>query len=222
MEQPAIDVAAALKTEELFFKPNGYRGLDAGASYTILSGSIPVLVSAPHAVKHIRKGNTEPKEEDEYTGTIARLLQESTGCWAMHAASVDLDPNFYDDCPYKHALRELVKKERIRLIIDIHGAAEWRAFNIDLGTCRGDSLLEHSEYLDDLITALRGEGIQSVFVDSVFTAGAQSTVTRFASRELGIPAVQLEINRRLRDPERNPVYFGVLMQGLHSFIRDLG
>lgn len=221
MEQPAIDVAAALKIEEQLFKPNGYRGVESGASYTILPGSVPILVSAPHAVKHIRKGNTEPKEEDEYTGTVARLLHASMGCWAMHATAVDLDPNFYDDCAYKDALRELLKKEPIRLVLDLHGAVEWRAFNIDLGTCRGDSLLDQGEYLEDLILSLQDEGIQSVFVDSVFTAEAQSTVTRFVSEQLGIPAVQLEINRRLRDPEQNPAYFSVLIKGLQSFIRDL-
>lgn len=221
MEQFAEIAASAVKIEETHFKPNGYRGLPADLSYTVLPGSVPILVSAPHAVKHFRLTNTEPKDEDEYTGAIARLLQKQTGCWAMHASRADIDPNFYDDCPYKDGLRELVEKEQIGLVIDIHAAAIWRTFNIDIGTCRGEALLGRTDYLEALIAALRGGGIQSVFVDSVFTGGGQPTVTRFASQTLGIPAVQLEINKRLRDPEQNPAYFGVLLNSLAMFINGL-
>lgn len=222
MDEFAEMAASAVKIEKTHFMPNDYRGLPSDLSYTILPGRIPILVSAPHAVKHFRLANTEPKEEDEYTGAIARILHKQTGCWTMYAAKADIDPNFYDDCPYKDGLRELVEKEDIRLIIDIHAAALWRAFNIDIGTCRGESLLGQSTYLEALITALRGGGIQSVFVDSVFTGANQPTVTRFASQTLGIPAIQLEINKRLRDPEENPAYFGVLMRNLEMFITQVG
>ena len=65
----------AIATEREFFAINGYRGArDGERVYTVLDGKIPVLVSAPHAVKHLRAGVVEPKEEDEYTGTVARLL----------------------------------------------------------------------------------------------------------------------------------------------------
>lgn len=221
MEEFAEIAASAVKIEETYFKPNDYRGLPSDLSYTILPGRIPILVSASHAVKHFRLANTEPKEEDEYTGAIARLLHRRTGCWAMYAGKADIDPNFYDDCPYKDGLRELVTKENIRLVLDIHAAALWRAFNIDIGTCRGQSLLGHTEYLEALIVALRGGGIQSVFVDSVFTAANQPTVTLFVSETLGIPAMQLEINKRLRDPEENPAYFGVLLRNLEMFVNGL-
>lgn len=221
MEQFIADAASAVKIEETYFKPNGYRGLPSDLSYTVLPGSFPILVSAPHAVKHFRLTNTEPKDEDEYTGAIARLLHQRTGCWAMHASKADIDPNFYDDCPYKAGLRELVEKEKIQLVIDIHAAAIWRTFNIDIGTCRGESLLGRTDYLEALLIALRGGGIQAVFVDSVFTGCGQPTVTRFVSETLGVPALQLEINKRLRDPEQNPAYFGVLLHNLESFINGL-
>lgn len=221
MEEFAKIAAAAVKIENTYFKPNNYRGLPADLSYTVLPGRIPVLVSAPHAVKHFRLANTEPKEEDEYTGAIARLLHQRTGCWTMYAAKADIDPNFYDDCPYKDGLRALVGKENIQLVLDIHGAALWRAFNIDIGTCRGESLLGRTDYLETLIVALRGGGIQSVFVDSVFTGAKQPTVTRFASTALNLPAMQLEINKRLRDPEAHPAPFGVLMHSLETFINGL-
>ncbi|MEW6229533.1 MAG: hypothetical protein AB1700_15820, partial [Bacillota bacterium] len=111
----------AVKMEEELFGVNDYQGLPGEKSYVTLTGKVPVLVSAPHSVKHTRRSNTVPKEEDEYTGTLVRLLHELTSCHAIYAASSDLDANFYDDCPYKAGLGELVIKSNIKLVLDLHG-----------------------------------------------------------------------------------------------------
>lgn len=212
-------VASAIRIEDELFQVNGYRGVEEGPSYTILTGTVPVLLSAPHAVKHFRRANDEPKEEDEFTGTIVRLLHGLTSCHAMHAARADLDANFYDDCPYKEGLRTAVKEKGIKLVLDIHGAAAWRAFDIDIGTCKGAALLGRDGLLPPLLDAFRRHEINGVFVDSVFSGCGQATVTRFVSEALGVPALQLEINKRFRDPENHPREFESLIQALEDYLK---
>ncbi|MEW6727627.1 MAG: hypothetical protein ACOYU7_11100 [Bacillota bacterium] len=211
----------AVKMEEELFGVNDYQGLPGEKSYVTLTGKVPVLVSAPHSVKHTRRSNTVPKEEDEYTGTLVRLLHELTSCHAIYAASSDLDANFYDDCPYKAGLGELVIKSNIKLVLDLHGASLWRDFAIDIGTCKGKSFLDKPHFLSLLQDALADEGIGDVHIEDTFSACGQATVTRFVSQELGVPALQLEINKRYRDPENHPEEFKSLVEALRKYILEL-
>ncbi|MBO8128113.1 MAG: hypothetical protein H0Z39_02795 [Peptococcaceae bacterium] len=215
------DVRPAYEIEQKIFAVNNYYGVEGTTSYEILSGRIPLLVSAPHAVKHRRAANTEPKEQDEYTGTIARLLNEITGCYAMHATCPDLDPNFYDDCAYKGGVRRIVEENDIKLVLDIHGATRWRAFNVDIGSCHGKSVQHNPELLDLLLEEFRNHGIANVVVDDTFPGCGQPTVTRYVSAILNRAALQLEINKKLRDPEKDPESFVVLVECLASYIRKV-
>ncbi|HAG07403.1 MAG: Uncharacterized protein XD69_1042 [Clostridia bacterium 62_21] len=211
----------AIATECEFFAVNGYRGAQGRETvYTVLQGKVPVLVSAPHAVKHLRAGVVEPKEEDEYTGTLARLLHALTGCHAIYLASCDLDPNFYDDCAYKAGLRDLVARNGIELVLDLHGSAIWRTYDIDIGTCHGKALLGRPELAARLVECCKRHGINEVYVDHTFSGCGQPTVTRLVSRNLGVPALQLEINKRWRDPEKHPEQFRALVECLAAYIRD--
>lgn len=213
-------VEEAIATERKLFAINGYRGIQGqDPVYTVLNGELPVLVSAPHAVKHLRVGVVEPKEEDEYTGTLARLLHALTGCHAIYLASCDLDPNFYDDCAYKAGLRDTIAQHGIRLVLDLHGSAVWRTYDIDIGTCHGEALLGRSELVECLLEYCKRHGIKEVFENHTFSGCGQPTVTRLVSRELGIPALQLEINKKWRDPEKRPEQFRTLVECLAAYIR---
>ncbi|MDI6906018.1 MAG: hypothetical protein QMC81_00845 [Thermoanaerobacterales bacterium] len=214
-------VAGAIKIEDELFQANGYRGIEQTPSYSVLPGSLPILLSAPHAVKHFRRANDEPKEEDEFTGAIVRLLHDLTGCSIIHAAYADQDANFYDDCPYKEGLRSLVIERGIKLVLDIHGAAAWRSFDIDIGSCKGAALLGRGDILPPLLDAFRRHEINGVFVDSVFSGCGQATVTRFASEVLCVPALQLEINKRFRDPENHPQEFESLIEALEDYLKGV-
>jgi len=211
--------ASAISIEDELFRVNGYRGVEQALSYTVLTGEMPVLLSAPHAVKHFRRANDEPKEEDEFTGAIVRVLHGLTSCHVIYAARADLDANFYDDCPYKEGLSNLVRESGIKLVLDIHGAAAWRSFDIDVGTCKGAALLGRNDILPPLLDAFRRHGINGVFTDSVFSGCGQNTVTRFTSEVLGIPALQLEINKRFRDPENHPREFESLIKALEDYLK---
>ena len=48
------------------------------------------------------------------------------------------------------------------------------------------------------------------------------TIANYVARELGIPAVQIEINKQYRVPAQNPQGFHRLLGALVASVRDLG
>ena len=59
----------------------------------------------------------------------------------------------------------------------------------------------NNNYLDELYKSAELNEVSVGGLD-VFPAAKQMTVTKFAARKFGVPAIQLEINRNLREPEK--------------------
>lgn len=174
----------------------------------VLSGSVPVLLSAPHSAVHTRHG--EPKEEEEFTAAIACLVARVSDAHALYVRRRSpTDPNWYRDVPYKRSLRRVVDRAGVRFVLDIHGTAPDRAFGVALGTMDGESCPRQRR---EVIQQLEGCGFRrdEVFpdrldVDDTFTGRGlegQETVTYFASQRLGVPAAQVELHPLLRVVER--------------------
>jgi gamma-glutamylcyclotransferase (GGCT)/AIG2-like uncharacterized protein YtfP len=193
------------------FPPENSSGL------TLLKGEIPILVTAPHATAHLRMNKL--KHEEEYTGAISILLHILTGSYALytHWAS-RIDPNFYDDAPFKKKLAEIVKKFGIRFVLDLHGTRTQRNHDIypGIGSDK-EFLLENDLYLYELEKSVKSNGL-TLGGFHVFSASRQMTITKFVARNLRIPAMQLEINKNLRHPESNPFDFEKLINFLTRYI----
>lgn len=183
-----------------------------------LRGEIPVLITAPHATEHFRMNAS--KYQEKYTGALSSVLHILTGSHALytHWAS-SVDPNFYEDAPFKKNLEKVVKKFGIEFVIDLHGTRrEWDediypGIGVDREFLLGD---------DSLFYKLRESAESNNLILGgldVFPASRQMTVTKFVSRNLGIPAMQIEINERLRHPETDPLLFKRLVKFLSEFIR---
>lgn len=172
--------------------------------FALQTGTIPVLLSAPHGAVHTRHGAL--KDEDEFTAAISRLVAEETGAYVLYARRKSAtDPNFYADVPYKKALQQIVAQARIEFILDIHGSSARRDFGLALGTMHGQSCPAHLELLLRTLHhngfARNLSGRSRVDVDNVFPAAGGSkveTITRFAWHKLRVPAAQMEINAHLR------------------------
>lgn len=69
-------------------------GVDAGSdNFKIIKGDMPILLSAPHAVKQIREGKI--KEEDRLTGAIVEYLCIKTGTnGIVRTYNHNDDPNY--------------------------------------------------------------------------------------------------------------------------------
>ncbi|MFQ5787126.1 MAG: gamma-glutamylcyclotransferase [Thermodesulfobacteriota bacterium] len=183
-------------------------------------GDSPILLSAPHATAHIRMKKL--KQEEIYTGAISVILHSLTGSHALytHRAS-KIDPNFYDYSSFKEELRKIVKKFGIKFVLDIHGTSTKRVDDIYPGVgINKEFLVGNDMYIEKLFQAAKDKDITIGRLD-VFPASRQMTVTKFIARELGIPAMQIEINERLRTPYDSPNNFERLVKFLSQFISSV-
>lgn len=186
----------------------------------LFPGDLPVLVSAPHAVRHIRHKKIKPS--DEFTGSIAFLLNKITGCYSIAVTKLyGGDPNFDTSCLYKETLRKLASENRFSLVLDLHGASRDHTFDVDLGTMRGASLLGKTQYVEDLKKHLNKFGIGNIS-ENYFTVSGNSTVTDYVSSQLEVPCIQIEINKKYRVPHQNPRDYSALVGALAEFIKDAG
>lgn len=189
----------SIREYERPFAMNHYQGnLDAEGYFDILHGQIPVLVSAPHSVNQIR--DNEVKKADIYTGAIAAALHDLTSCYGIFSTKIsEEDPNYVMGGSYKEAIAGLVRSHGIRFVIDLHGAAESRDFDIDLGTIHGESMNQaHVTAIEEIF---KSNHIMNVKQNDSFPAEHPGTITNYVSQCLSVPSIQMEINRSYRDPD---------------------
>ena len=129
------------------YKVNGY--YHEFGDILLVQGSIPVMVSAPHSVKHLR--NDTIKNEDMLTGGIAEYLGKITGCYVITNLSSMSDPNYNSDSPYRKMLLEYIRKKNIKYLLDLHGASYLSNFSIDIGTSPDNNGVLNSFHNNDKI-----------------------------------------------------------------------
>lgn len=185
--------------------------------YKYFPGILPVLVSAPHAVRHLRHKKIKPS--DEFTGSMAYLLNEITSCHSLAITKLyGGDPNFDSPCIYKDFIGSLKTQNRFKLVIDLHGASREHDFAVDIGTMNGVSLLGQNTYSDVLRKCLLNYDVMPIS-ENRFTISGNKTITAHASENLGIPALQLEINKKFRSPNQNPTDYCRVLAALVDFVR---
>ena len=100
-------------------------------SYELLSGSGPVMISAPHSVEQTRNGSIKYAEPE--TGVLAKMLHEELGCPVIYkTGNKGDDANFDEESSYKNALIEYVKNNNILFVLDLHQLAPFRDVIIDI------------------------------------------------------------------------------------------
>ena len=176
------------------------------------AGDIPVMFSAPHACRHKRAGRW--KQEDEYTAAIAEWLHQQAGAHAIYITH-QIDPDPHDDGAeniFKRALAAFLKEHPVRLVVDLHGTRGDRDFGVALGTMNDVSCPEYQPRIIQHIEAHGFRMDEAAFsLDRLainhprYTGGLRRpTITRFVFEELGLPAVQIEINAWIRILKRLP------------------
>jgi len=198
--------------------------------FKTIKGTKPVIVSAPHACAHNRDGVL--KMPEEFTGAIAFHLAQQCSCYAIASVyKTDEDPNWQTQSDYKTAIRNLVERHNILWLVDLHGMTNRYQMGIAVGTINGRAcqaeevvpsfvdagftLTPETPATMDLSTK-RDNSISHLPQDSnnwrklvvdhpKFTGGVTNhTVTRFASEELQLKSVQIEIASVARVVEQKP------------------
>ena len=190
------DLISKIKSYKPIFTEHKDMETPSGSKqYVFLDGTGKVLLSAPHAVNHIREGSV--KINDYCTGPIANTLHDITGAPLIYLNYKSQDPNYYDDTEYKETLGKFLDEHpEIELVIDIHGAAESHDWDVDLGTMNGNSMIKFKDLESKITGFMNSNGINTVSSND-FTAAGQNTITKFSAGK-NRDAVQIEINRKFR------------------------
>lgn len=167
-------------------------------NFKIINGTLPIILSAPHAVKQCRNGKI--KEEDKLTGAIVEYLCMKTGInGIIRTCNYNDDPNYENSgeaLKYKEAILKLIKEKNIRLLIDVHGCTNQHGFDIELGTNYGENIDNDESYIEILKQEFSQLG--KVAIDEEFKAERTTTVSNFIHKNSGIPCIQIEISTKFR------------------------
>ena len=170
-------------------------------SFEIIEGKIPILISAPHSVRQFRNGKIKAK--DSYTGAIAIILQKEINCYCIYKTKNNNDDANYDleNNNYKEELLKIINKNKIKLLLDIHGASDRYGFGIDIATDNQINLNGKEITLKILKETLEEFKINDVVTDKIFRAHSDRTICKTISNRTKIPCIELEIARKYRNIE---------------------
>ena len=199
-------------------------------SFKILKNKSKIMISAPHSVKHIREW--EILSQDLLTWWLALYLWKRLNLPVIYSTSYKVwDPNFddYNNSKYKQTLEKHIKENGIKLLIDLHGCRNFRDFCIELGTWWewDPNLLWHTEIINIINESLNKSlksyiyhSKQKITKNTIFSASRDTTVSWFISKKCKIPAIQLEINKDLRDFD-NIKNIWILINGLEAMLNKI-
>ncbi|UCZ77709.1 hypothetical protein LHL03_11470 [Pectobacterium carotovorum] len=190
--------------------------------FNVILGQEPIIISAPHATEPFRDGKYRFSDGGG-TAALAIMLGKLTGSTVIYTTKASpSDPNYYDNNDYKARLAELIKSQKPKLIIDIHGSHPYRPYDVDIGTMKGKSLLGKDELVTKLIASLRNEGISN-YSNNYFAASKNETVTKFGAAH-GVPTIQLEVNSVWMVPSEGNYeshQFAQLLQGMVRYVNSV-
>lgn len=183
---------------EADFANNEYFGTNVWTEekYRVLSGSVPVLLSAPHAVNQIR--GEDVRDAEKYTGAFVRYLCNATSSFGIFQLFTHADPNNDEDHNYKNAVINLINAYNIKLLIDVHSSTFKDDTDIDIVTNSRQTL----RGMDSLFDKLKLLGVKyNVKVDenNVPNKEKSNEIITVASLICGIPTMRIVINNKKLD-----------------------
>ena len=182
--------------------------------FIILKGNIPILFSAPHTMIQNREDGTI-KFNEPYTKAILLYLNKYFRTYSIIKnidTGIDSNRDNYDK--YNVEMRRLIKEHNIKLVIDIHGAAKEREFDVEFGTL--NNLSADFSTIKELEEAFTENGITNISYNEPFKGGA---ITQGIFGLTDIDVIQLEINQKFRD-SNNLDLLNKLINSLEIFIKQ--
>ena len=182
--------------------------------FIILKGNIPILFSAPHTMIQNREDGTI-KFNEPYTKAILLYLNKYFRTYSIIKnidTGIDSNRDNYDK--YNVEMRRLIKEHNIKLVIDIHGAAKEREFDVEFGTL--NNLSADFSTIKELEEAFTENGITNISYNEPFKGGA---ITQGIFGLTDIDVIQLEINQKFRD-SNNLDLLNKLIISLEIFIKQ--
>lgn len=167
-------------------------------SFEIINGKEKIILSAPHNVKHVREKSVRPRETK--TGTMVKVLSKKYKTFGIYKNSKDCnnDANWDKKCEYKEYIKNIVKKEKIKALIDFHGMAAHREQDICIGINSGKNIHGNYDIVNGMVDIFHKYGFKNVTIDIPFNAGYEYCVSNYIAKECNILTFQIEINLKYR------------------------
>lgn len=177
-------------------KMNKYESTKGLFDYILVRGEVPVLVTAVHTMKQVRAdGSIKPAET--FTKAIAMYLSEMcSASYFVKILDTGMDSNRDNHDEVKNDLINFVRDNKVKLVIDLHGADHNRDFDVEFGTL--NNLTADFSTIKELEEAFKHNGIVNIEHNNPFKGGA---ITQYLYNEKDVDVIQLEINGRFRDPK---------------------
>lgn len=164
-----------------------------------IKGSIPILISAPHGAKHYRARENRWKAQDAYTSALAIKLGQLTGAHVIFTKNKTLeDPNNAYQCRYKDFLAKVVRANKIKFVMDLHGAGLNHSFKIDVGILDGRTGKSSCPTFKPIIERDL-QDFEKIVFNKRFRANDPATITFFTWKKLRVESAQFEINAYYRN-----------------------
>lgn len=202
---------------EADFSNNEYFGTNVWTEekYRVLSGNLPVLISAPHAVNQIR--GDDVRDAEKYTGALARYLSNSTNSYAIFELFTHADPNTDVEHDYKNGIINLIESYKIKLLIDIHSSEFKDDTDIDIVTNQRSTLCGINA-LPDKIKEIGQKYNVKVDENNIPNKSFENEIIAVTSLVCGVPAIRIVINNKKLDISNNEESFKNICKTIEEFI----
>lgn len=202
---------------EADFSNNEYFGTNVWTEekYRVLSGKIPVLLSAPHSVNQLRGEEVRPAEK--FTGALARYLSNLTDSYAIFQLFTHADPNNDENHNYKNAVINIVETYNIKLLIDIHSTSFKDDSDIDVVTNLRGTLGKELQLVDKLkLIGLKNDVV--IDENNKPNKEVQCEIISVVSLVCGIPAMRIILNSNKIDLEKDSAALQKICDAIEEFI----
>lgn len=193
---------------------NNLESQNFNGDYILLKGSKPILFTAPHTMIQIRE-NGDIKLKEPYTKALALYFHKHFDTYALIKLNdTGLDSNRDNHDEFKEVMYKLVKEEKIKLVLDLHGAKNSHDFDVEFGTL--NNLTADFSTIKELEEAFKENNITNIEHNNPFKGGA---ITQYLYNIKDVDVIQLEINAKFRDRHNlNKLYS--LVCSLTNFIKQ--
>jgi len=190
--------------------------------FSVTEGKAKVLVSAPHAFSNKRHTlDKQIRPPEEKTKNIVSEVVAQTRCYGIFTCrNIDYDPNFDKKNKYKDTVGKLCKSDKIKFFLDIHGLNPLKEYDFAIYYERKYLKSRRKAHeLNSFLSkgALRGCTTLILNFLPQFENGEYESLSQYCNTELGIPAVQLEIAKYIRDDDE---LIDALIKNLCAFVKQ--
>lgn len=191
----------------------------------IIKGTNGVLISAPHThpiIKPEKNGGIFIKPMEVGVAKLIKEVCAETGSWGIlikgRGKINNWDSGLYDS--YKAEVAKLIKSKDISLFFDLHGCKESRPFLLDHdfkmpNLHSNDTFLKYT-LLKHFRKNFPGKKLSSGFFKTTNGIG-NDTMTYYVRKNFKLPAIQLEINKKVRV---NTKHLQTFIDALSNIIND--